>query len=284
MMSRKQLAKPSGLLTYLFLIVFGFILVYPLLWLVSSSVKVSNSEIFGTASLIPQSFSLDSYREGWLGSGQYGFDVFFRNTFQLVIPTVLFTIVSSVIVSYGFARFTFPLKKLLFGLMISTLMLPNAVKIIPSYLLFKNFGWLNTYLPFIVPAAFATYPFFIFMLVQFFRGIPRELDESATIDGCNSFQTLILILLPLCKAAIFSVGLFQFMWRWNDFFNSLIYINSVSKYTLALGLRMTIDISAAVSWNQIIAMSVITMLPPMLLFFLAQNYFVEGIATTGLKG
>lgn len=169
-------------------------------------------------------------------------------------------------------------------LMISTLMLPNTIIIIPRYILFRNLGWLNTYLPFIVPAIFACYPFFIFMLVQFIRGLPRELDESAIMDGCSSMGILVRILVPLCKPALFSVGLFQFMWTWNDFFNSLIYINSVKKYTVSLGLRMTLDTQSVINWNQIMAMSSLTMVPCIWLFFFAQKYFVEGIATSGLKG
>jgi len=272
------------LAAYVFLIVLGFILIYPLIWLVISSFRATNAEIFGTASLIPHSFTLEGYRLGWQGTGQFGFGTFFINTFQLVIPTVVFTVISSVIVAYGFARFNFPFKRILFALMISTLMLPNAVTIIPRFILFRELNWLDSYLPFIVPAAMANHPFFVFMLIQFFRGLPTELDESATIDGCNSFQTLIYVLLPLCKSALFAVGLFQFIWRWNDFLAPLIYIGSVRNFTLALGLRMSIDAGAAIQWNQVIAMAVVTMIPPMLLFFFAQRHFIDGIATTGLKG
>ena len=169
-------------------------------------------------------------------------------------------------------------------LLIATLMLPNAVIIIPRYTLFNTFGWLNTYLPFYMPALFACYPFFIFMLVQFFRGVPRELDESAYIDGCGTFRVFYSILLPLMKPSLFSAGLFQFMWTWNDYFNSLIFINSVEKYPISLGLRMSLDLEASVAWGNVLAMAMVSVLPLILLFFVAQKYFVEGIATTGLKG
>jgi oligogalacturonide transport system permease protein len=162
-------------------------------------------------------------------------------------------------------------------------MLPATVIIIPRYIFFKDLGWLDSYLPFIVPALLGSFPFFNFMMVQFFRGIPVELDESARIDGCGSFRTLMLVLLPLCKPAIFSVAVFQFVWVWNDFFNVLIYISSVSKFPLALGLRLSLDISANVNWNQILAMSTLSIIPPVLLFFFAQRYFVEGISTAGIK-
>ena len=281
MEKRVEIIKRSSI--YLFLIGFGVIMIYPLIWLFFASMK-TNAELFNSIQLFPETFDWTPYRSGWQGSGQYTFGTFFINTFKLVIPTVLFTIVSSVLVAYGFARFNFPGRKILFSLMISTLMLPNAVLIIPRYIIFRNLGWLDSYKPFTMPALFACGPFFIFMLVQFFRGLPKELEEAATIDGCNSFTTLTRILLPLCKPALFSVGIFQFVWTWNDFFNTLIYVNSVSKYTVSLGLRMAIDISAAVNWNQVIAMSVLTMLPCIIIFFLSQKHFVEGIATSGLKG
>lgn len=273
----------STVLRYVILVVVGIVMIYPVVWLFFASFK-SNEELFGSASLIPKKFMWDSYIEGWKGTGQYGYSTFFLNTIKLVIPTVFFTVISSAVVAYGFARFKFPFKKILFALMISTLMLPNAVVIIPKYMLFRDLGWIDSYNPFIVPAIFAGYPFFIFMLVQFFRGVPRELDEAATIDGCNSFTIFVKIMLPLSKPALFSVGIFQFMWTWNDFFNSLVYINSVSKLTLPLALRISLDASASVSWNQIMAMALVSILPCILIFFFAQKHFVEGIATTGMKG
>lgn len=275
--------KKANTITYAVLILLGFVMVFPLIWLISAAFK-PNNEIFGTLSLIPSKFVLDSFVQGWKGSGQFTFGVFFLNTFKLVVPVVVCTLVSSIIVAYGFARFEFPFKKILFMLMLATLMLPNAVIIIPRYILFNTLGWLDSYRPFIVPAIFAGNSFFIFMLVQFLRGIPQELDESAVIDGCNSFTILIRILLPLSKPALFSVAIFQFIWTWNDFFNTLIYVNSVKKFTIALGLRMALDIQGAVNWNQIMAMSLIAIIPPISVFFFSQKYFVEGIATTGIKG
>lgn len=269
--------------SYLLLILLGFVMVYPLIWLFVSSFK-TNQDIFGSSKLFADTYVWNSYSLGWAGTGQYGFQDFFLNTMKLVVPTVVFTILSSVIVAYGFARFNFPLRTPLFSIMMATLMLPDATVMIPRYILFNKLGWLDTYLPFIVPSLFATSAFFVYMLIQFFRGLPRDLDESATIDGCNSFMVLVRVLLPLCKPAIFSVGIFQFIWTWNDFFNSIIYISSVKKFTVSLGLRLSLDASSAVSWNQVLAMSVVSVVPCILLFFLAQKYFVEGISTTGLKG
>ena len=164
--------------TYLFLGLLGLVMVYPLLWMVASSFK-ENKGIFNSISIIPPSLSLEHYIEGWKGVGEYTFTTFFTNTFSIVIPSTVFIIVSCLLVAYGFARFEFPMKKFLFTAMMATLMLPSAVIIIPRYMLFKQFGWLDTYLPFIVPAMFAGNSFFIFQLVQFFRGIPRELWDDA---------------------------------------------------------------------------------------------------------
>jgi len=271
-------------LMYIVLIIIGFILIYPLLWMFLSSFKSDNMSIFGTINPIPTSWTLDGYLLGWNSWGQFDFGHYYVNTFLMVVPTVLFTVVSSTIVGYGFARFEFPLKKVLFSLMIATLMLPNAVIVIPRYMLFNNFGWINSYLPFIVPAAFAGSAFFIFLMVQFFRGIPRELDESAKMDGCGSLRTFVYILLPLAKPAVVSVTVLQFIWTWNDFFNSMIFINSVDKYTLPLALRLVLDVGSSIAWNQVLAMSVLSIFPCVILFFFCQRYFVEGIATTGLKG
>jgi oligogalacturonide transport system permease protein len=268
---------------YALLSVLGLVLIYPLIWLFLGSFK-TNEQILGSIRLLPTKFTFDAYRLGWEGSGQFTFGDFFLNTFELVVPTVILTTFSSIIVAYGFARFRFPLHKLLFALMLSTLMLPQTVVIIPKYMLFKHLGWLDSYLPFIVPALLGASPFYIFMQYQFLRGLPKELDESAVMDGCGSFGILLKILLPLSKPALISAAVFNFMWAWNEFFSVLIYISSVSKYTLSLGLRMMMDIDAATTWNQIMAMSVLSMLPPLLFFFFAQRYFVEGIARTGIKG
>ena len=162
-------------------------------------------------------------------------------------------------------------------------MLPSSVVLIPRYMMFNSFGWVDTYLPLIVPTIFGGGPFFIYMLLQFIRGLPVELDEAAKVDGCNSFFTLVRILAPLCVPALFSAGVFQFIWTWNDFFNQLIYVNSVSKYTISLGLRMTLDATANIQWNQIFAMSLVSMIPPIIIFFIAQKYLMDGIATSGLK-
>jgi oligogalacturonide transport system permease protein len=250
-----------------------------------ASFKASN-EIFTSNRLFPEQFLWMNYVNGWTtgATGKVNFSNFFINTFALVIPVVIFTVASCSVVAYGFARFSFPFRKILFPIMIATMMLPNTVIIIPRFILFKNLNWLNTYLPFYMPALFACYPFFIFMIIQFMRNIPTSLDESAKLDGCTSLQTL----LPswfLYSNLQFSLQDFPIMWNWNDFYNQLIFINTPKRFTLALGLRLSIDASTeAVRWNEVMAMSVCTIIPLFLLFFSAQKYFVEGTATSGIKG
>ena len=283
-MNRKTTKKTvKTILSYLVIAVIGLVLLYPILWMFFAAFK-TNDEIFGSTKLLATHYSFQNFIDGWRGSGTMTYAVYFWNTFRLVIPVTLLTLVSSALVAYGFARFNFPFKKALFSLLIATLMLPNAVIIIPRYTLFAKFGWIDTYIPFYALAALACYPFFIFMLVQFLRGIPRDLDESAYIDGCGTFRTLMQIILPLMKPSLFSAALFQFMWTYNDYFNSLIFINSGKKYTVSLALRLSLDSESVINWGKIMATSFVVVLPLILLFFMAQKYFVEGIATSGLKG
>lgn len=280
----KEMKKMSGMVVqYLIIAIIGIFLLYPIIWMFFATFK-TNEEIFGSIKLLPSKFSLQYYIEGWKGRGNISYTQFFINTFKLVIPTVFLTVASCALVAYGFARFKFPGKKILITVLIATLMLPNAVIIIPRYTLYNSFGWINSYLPFYVPALLACYPFFVFMLIQFMRGLPKELDQSAYIDGCGTLRTFVQILLPLMKPALFSAGLFQFLWTYNDYFNSLIFINSVSKYPISLALKLSLDSESVVVWGRMMAMSFVAVLPVMLLFFFAQKYFVEGIATTGIKG
>lgn len=282
-MKRKTKRRIHEIIMYVVLIVVGLIMIYPLIWMFFASFK-SNEEIYGSISLLPQSYSWEAFVDGWNAIGGNTYAVFFKNSFLLVVPTTILTVLSSMLVAYGFARFEFKGKKMAFMLLLSTLMLPNAILIIPRYSIFRTLNVLDGYGPFYLMAVFACYPFFTYMIIQFLRGIPRELDESAYIDGCGTFKTLTHILLPLLKPALFSAGLFQFLWTYNDYFNSLIYINSVKKYTVSMALRLSLDSETVVVWKNVMAMSCLAVLPVVILFFIAQKYFVEGIATTGLKG
>lgn len=273
----------SAIIQYAFLILLGAVLVFPLCIMLLSSFKTTD-EVLSSFRLLPQRFVLDGYRDGWDIVGYVNFGQFVINSIVMVLPMIVGTILSSLLVAYGFSRFEFPLKRILFAIMMALLMLPSSVLIVPRYLMFADLGWVDSYLPFWIPSFFATSVFFIYMFIQFFRGLPRDLDEAATIDGCGSFGILTRILVPLCKPAIVSAAIFQFIWGWNDFFQQNVYINSVAKFTTSLGLRMAMDASVQIAWNNVLAMSVISMVPSTVVFLLLQRYFVEGIATAGLKG
>lgn len=275
--------RDGGFVDYLIIAVIGLVLLYPIIWMFFATFK-SNEDIFGSTRLLPSVWHFENYVEGWKGSSRLTYTTFFINTFKLVVPTTLLTVLSACLTAYAFARFDFPCKGLLFSVLIGLMMLPGAVVIIPRYLLYNQFHWIDTYMPFYIPALLCCNSFFPYMLIQFLRGIPRELDESAYIDGCSTFRTLVSILLPLMKPALFSAGLFQFLWTYNDYFNSLIFISSQKTYPISLALRMSLDSESVVNWGKVMAMAFVAVLPVMVLFFAAQKYFVEGIATSGLKG
>lgn len=281
-MTKKTKKQINLVFSYVIIFIIGFAMLYPIIWMFFATFK-TNDEIFGSVALLPKSFSFQNFVDGWNGT-VIPYSRYFLNTALMVIPTTLFTLISCSLVAYGFARFRFPGKKILFAILIATLMLPNSVIIIPRYTLYNKFHWLDSYLPFYIPALLACYPFFIYQLIQFMRGLPRELDESAYIDGCGTFRVFYQILLPLMKPALFSAALFQFMWTYNDYFNSLIYINSVKKFTVSLALRLSLDAESVVVWGKVLAMAFVSVLPLIILFFAAQKYFVEGIASSGLKG
>lgn len=273
----------NAIVRYAILIGVGLLMLYPLLWMIGGAFK-PNHEIFGSIGFIPREPTLDGIVQGWNTSTEYTFGTYLLNSFRIVIPKVILTAVSSVLVAYAFARFAIPGKKLLFALLIATILLPKSVLLIPQYLMFRELGWLDTFLPLYVPSAFATEGFFVFMIIQFMRSLPPELEEAALIDGCNSLQILWHVLVPMLLPAIISVALFQFMWSMNDFLGPLVYLSSVENYPVSLALKMSIDVTEATSWNQILAMSTIALLPSLLLFFIAQRYFVEGTTAGAVKG
>ncbi|MBP1904761.1 carbohydrate ABC transporter permease [Paenibacillus turicensis] len=275
--------KPT--LRHLFMILFSFIMVYPIIWWVGASLKDATE--LSSPSIFPSVLHWDNFVKGWNAVPGYTFTHFYLNTFLLEIAVIITTLISCTLVAFGFARLDFPLKKFWFGILMLTLMMPGQVLIIPQYSLFHQLGWVNSYLPFIVPhllAGGAGGSFFVFLLIQFIRGVPRELDESAKIDGCSWFGIFWRVVMPLAFPAIVTVTIFCFLWNWDDFLGHLLYINSVEKYTVGLALRMINDSQSAAEWGQLLAMSLVSIIPATIVFMLLQKYFVEGIATTGIKG
>lgn len=271
------------LLTHGIIVLVGMVMLYPVAWLIMSSLKPGNT-IFSDPSLMPKAISFDHYTEGWKGVGRIHFSQFFINSFLICAAVVIGNILSCSLASYAFARLNFAFKGLWFAMMMLTIMLPTHVTTIPRYVMFNGFHWVNTYAPLIVPKLLATDGFFVFLLVQFMRGLPKDLDESATIDGCGKGRIFFKIILPLTAPALVTTALFSFLWTWDDFFNQLLYINTPEKYTVPLGLRMFMDASGSTAWGPMLAMSVLSILPCLALFFSLQKYFVQGIATTGIKG
>lgn len=273
-------------LRYGVLILVGLIMVYPLLWMIGATFK-SNAEIFSGIGLIPKNPTLQGYIDAM---NNYGGDInilgAMLNTFSYVIPKVIFTVISATITAYGFGRFEFKGKGLLFAVLMSTLFLPQVVLNVPQFILFSKIGWVGShlYLPIIVPTIFATDTYFVFMLIQFQRNVPKELDEAAKIDGCNALQTLYKVIVPMLAPAITSCALFQFMWSTNDFMGPLLYVNTPAKYPMAIFVKLSMDADAGVSWNRILALSLISIIPSLIVFFLAQDQFVEGISDGGVKG
>jgi oligogalacturonide transport system permease protein len=275
--------RAALVLRYLALSAVGFVMLYPILWLVGASFK-SNAEIFSEIGFWPSHFDFSAYVKGWKTSSEYTFATYFLNSFLIVVPRIIVTVISCVLVAYAFARWEFPGRKFLFSVMVTTIMLPHIILRIPQYLMFKEFGWLDSYLPLIIPSAFATDTFFVFMLVQFLRGIPRDMEEAAVIDGCNPLQLLWFVIVPLLKPAIVSVIVFQFIWTMNDFMGPLIYLSSVEKYPVSLALKMTIGATEEVEWASAIAISVVALIPSVAVFFAAQKHFIEGATSSGIKG
>jgi len=263
------------------MIVFGFFMLYPILWMIGSSFKPTN-QIFDSISIIPREFDFDNYVRGWRFNNRTTFTTFFINSIYLSSITTIGAVLSSSLVAYGFARVRFRGRAFWFSCMFLTLMLPYQVVMVPQYVMFFNIGWVNTFYPLIVPQ-FCGQAFFIFLMVQFFRGVPMELDESAVIDGCNKFSIYTRILFPLIKPALITSAIFSFYWRWDDFLAHLLYLNRTNLYTVSLAMRNFADPTSHTDWGAIFAMGTLSLLPSLIIFFIFQKYIVEGISTTGMK-
>jgi pectin-derived oligosaccharide transport system permease protein len=275
--------RARGVVRLAVLIVVLAVVLYPLVWMLGTSLK-SPSEIASNLAVWPRHVTWSNFPDGWSGMPDVTFGQFFLNSTLLALAVVVANMASCLVSAYAFARLRFPLRRIWFALMIATLLLPQHVLIVPQYILFRYFGWINTMAPLIVPKALATEAFFVFLMVQFIRGIPRELDEAATIDGCGPFGVFRHIILPLSRPALVTTAIFSFIWTWNDFFSQLIYLTDVSRYTVPIGLRTFLDSSGESQIGPMFAMSVLSLLPVFLFFLAFQRLLVEGINTAGLKG
>ena len=272
---------------YFVLILVGVIMIYPLVWMVGATFK-SNAEIFAGIGFLTANPTLQGYIDAV--TQNYGGDISiwraFINTYSFVIPKVIFTVISSVIAAYGFSRFKFKGRDMLFGIMISTLFLPQVVLNVPQYLMHNSFGWINSpfYLPLWVPTLFATETYFVYQLVQFMRSIPHDLDEAAAIDGCGPVKILYKIIAPMLSPSLVACGLFQFMWSCNDYMGPLLYVQTPSKYPMSIFVKLSMDADSGFNWNRILALSLISIIPQLVVFFCAQDAFIDGISAGAVKG
>ena len=275
--------RPRYFLYHILVGGFAVLLLYPVIWLFVSSFKESGDIFITASSLIPNPFTFLNYAQGWEGFGGYGFGTFIKNTIVFVIWMLLGHLISCSLIAFGFARLKFVGRGFWFMIMLVTLMLPYEVVMIPQYIIFSELGWLNSLKPLVVPAFFG-HPFFIFLLVQFIRTIPRELDEAATIDGANTFQIFYKVILPLIVPALATTAIFTFYWTWDNLLGPVLYLNSPEKYTVSMALNMFLSNETVSNWGAMFAMSIVTLVPVFVIFFIFQRYVVEGISTTGLKG
>ncbi|WP_433557247.1 carbohydrate ABC transporter permease [Pseudonocardia xinjiangensis] len=268
-------------LRHALLIALGVVMIYPLLWMLSSSVKPTEI-IFRDPSLWPSSFDLGNYVEGWTALGA-PFHQYLLNSAIIAVGCIVGNLLSCSLAAYAFARLEFRGRKLMFAAMLVTIMLPIHVLIVPQYVLFSQLDWINTFLPLIVPKFLATDAFFIFLMVQFIRTLPIELDEAARIDGCGHFRIYWRIIMPLCTPALATTAVFTFIWSWNDFFSQLIFLTDQDLYTVPVALRSFVDGQGATSWGPLFAMSIVGLAPIFGFFLAGQRYLTQGIATTGIK-
>jgi multiple sugar transport system permease protein len=278
--------RPHGLLgsvvVHTLLMVGAVAMIYPLLWMVASSFREPN-EIFTQSGLIPSTLRFDNYVEGWTGLS-FDFSRFYLNSFLISTLAVIGNLVACSMAAYAFARIRFRLRGFWFAIMLMTLMLPIHVLILPQYVIFQRIGWIDTFLPLTVPHFLAVDAFFIFLMVQFVRGIPTELDDAARIDGCGHIQIYLRIILPLMKPALVTSAIFTFIWSWDNFFAQVIFINSPRNFTVPLALRSFLDQQAESAWPLLFAMATVALIPIFTIFLALQRYLTTGIATTGLKG
>lgn len=280
----KEKRAVKAVIYHILVFAVGLVMIYPLIWMVMSSFKPTNT-IFQTAgSLIPETFTFENYINGWKGFAKVTFATFFKNSLFISVVATIGTVISSAIVAYGFARFKFKGKKLLFSAMLLSMMLPAQVLMIPQYLWYQKLNWVGSYMPLIVPYFFAIQGFFVYLISNFISGIPRDLDEAAKIDGCSYVSIFTKIILPLIKPALVTAGIFSFMWSWDDFLSALLYVNKSAKYPVSLALKLFCDPGSSSDYGAMFAMASLSILPSVLIFIFFQRYLVEGISTSGLKG
>ena len=262
----------------------GIVMIYPLLWMVMSSFKETSTVFTTASSLIPEKFILENYANGWKGFAGVSFATFFRNSFFIAVTATFGTLVSSAVVAYALKRLNFRLRGVLFICVLSTMMLPAQILMIPQYLWYNQLGWTGTYLPMILPYWFATQGFFVYLIMNFIEGIPKDLDEAAKIDGCSYYGIFVKIIMPLIVPSLLTSAIFSFIWRWDDYLSALLYINKTKMYPVAMALKNFCDPGSSSDYGAMFAMSTLSIVPAVVIFLIFQKSLVEGIASSGIKG
>jgi multiple sugar transport system permease protein len=275
----KRARRVKTIVVYALLLALAVVFILPFMWMVSTSLKAQNDVFTYPPSFFPTSFLWQNYPAGW---NLLPFNTFLKNSLTVTLANVVGNLISCSLVAFGFARLRARGKNFLFLLLLATIMIPREVTIVPRFLLFKEVGLVNTLWPLILPAWFG-YPFFIFLLRQFFMSIPHDLDEAARIDGASTWQILWRIILPLSGPALATVAIFAFIGNWSNLLDPLIYIRSQDLYTLALGLNLFLGLNFT-QFNMLMAVSIMTLIPVLVVFFLSQKLFVQGVQLTGMGG
>lgn len=268
---------------HVFIAFLGIVMVYPVLWMISGSLKDNSEILSGSLSLIPPNWRWENFSRGWAGFGKITFTTYFKNSLLITTIATFGTVLSSSFIAYALSRIKFKGRKFWFTVMIATMLLPGQVVMIPQYLIYHKLGWVGTMLPLILPHFFGA-AFFIYMMMQFTAGIPKELDEAAIIDGCSKYSVYSRIVLPLLKPAIISATIIQFYWKWDDYMGPMLYLGKPSSYTVSIAIKLFADASSKTDYGAMFAMSTISLIPVFTIFLVFNRYLVEGISTSGLKG
>lgn len=275
--------KLNKMIYNLFVLVFGLVMIYPVIWMITGSLKNNLEILNGGISLVPPNWRWENYSNGWSGFGGIGFGTFFFNSAIVSGLSTLATVISSALVAYAFARIEFKGRKIWFSAMIGTMMLPAQMILVPQYIIYNKLGFVGTIIPLVLPHFFGV-AFFIYQMMQFTKGIPKELDEAATIDGCNRYSIFTRIIMPLLKPALVTTTIIQFYWKWDDFMGPLIYLNKPKSYTVSIAIKLFADSSSTTDYGAMFAMSTLSLIPVFLIFLFFNKYLVEGISSSGLKG
>ncbi|MDD4113745.1 MAG: carbohydrate ABC transporter permease [Herbinix sp.] len=275
--------KISKVMYHVLVLTGGFIMIYPVLWMITGSLKNNTEILNGALSLIPPNWRWENFARGWKGFGGVTFATFFKNSFIITSISTFATVISSACIAYSFARLRYRGRKFMFTMMIMSMLLPGQVLLIPTYIIYNMLGLVPSVVPLILPH-FLGQAFFIYQMMQFMAGIPRELDEAAFVDGCSRYSIFTRIIIPLLKPSIITTVIIQFYWKWDDFQGPLVYLSKPTSYTVSIALKLFADSTSTTDYGAMFAMSSLSLIPVFLIFLFFNRYLTEGISTSGLKG